>query len=103
MFKVDQSAMPMLSWYCNRGILVESTTEGEELKCLCPPAYYGDRCEYQRKRLSVILELRAPTMIERTSAFKLLVFLVQTSTENVIYSTEIIYLPSVRMSTEVYR
>ncbi|CAF3828814.1 unnamed protein product, partial [Rotaria sp. Silwood1] len=69
-----------LSWYCNRGILVKSTIQDKEFKCLCPPAYYGDRCEYQRKRLNVILELRASTMIERTSVFKLLIFLVQKST-----------------------
>ncbi|CAF1941299.1 unnamed protein product [Rotaria magnacalcarata] len=85
-----------LSWYCNRGIPVNSTVRENEIKCLCPPAYYSDRCEYQRKRLNVILELQAATLIVHTRVFILLIFLVQISTGYVTYSAELIYLPFVQ-------
>ncbi|CAM4846574.1 unnamed protein product, partial [Rotaria magnacalcarata] len=85
-----------LSWYCNRGIPVNSTVRENEIKCLCPPAYYSDRCEYQRKRLNIILELQAATLIVHTRVFILLIFLVQISTGYVTYSAELIYLPFVQ-------
>ncbi|CAF1458817.1 unnamed protein product [Rotaria magnacalcarata] len=81
-----------LSWYCNRGIPVNSTVRENEIKCFCPPVYYGDRCEYQRKRLNVILELQVTTLIVHTRVFILLIFLVQISTDYVTYSAELIYL-----------
>ncbi|CAF4650916.1 unnamed protein product [Rotaria socialis] len=94
--KNELSQNVTLSWYCNRGIAVSSTVRENEIKCLCPSAYYGDRCEYQRKRLNVILELQATTLIVHASVFKLLIFLVQISTGYVTYSAELIYLPFVQ-------
>ncbi|UJR12908.1 hypothetical protein I4U23_017082 [Adineta vaga] len=83
------------SWYCNRGMPIRFIKDPEHFQCLCPPAYYGNRCEYQRKRLNLILELNAPTLIERTSIFKLIVFLIETSNYTIVsQADEIIYLPS---------
>ncbi len=46
------------AWYCNRGIFVRH----RHLKqiCLCPPSYYGDRCEFQSQRVSVTIQMKAP-------------------------------------------
>jgi len=51
-------------WFCNRGLLVYlRRNENEKEKvCLCPPSYYGNRCEYQNERISLTLGLiRAQT------------------------------------------
>ncbi|CAF1150052.1 unnamed protein product [Didymodactylos carnosus] len=42
-------------WYCNRGILVRSYNNTKI--CLCPPAYFGSRCQYQSERISVLLKI----------------------------------------------
>ncbi|CAF1039255.1 unnamed protein product [Adineta steineri] len=40
---------------CNRGILIYEHTEE---RCLCPPAYYGLRCEFQNQRVSITFQIR---------------------------------------------
>ena len=42
-------------WRCNRGLSVYIRTQinPQELYCLCPPAYYGEICQYQNKRVSL--------------------------------------------------
>ncbi|CAF0897048.1 unnamed protein product [Adineta steineri] len=42
------------SYECNRGIAVIQTNE---TRCLCPPAYYGQRCEFFSDRISVIVQI----------------------------------------------
>ncbi|CAF4135808.1 unnamed protein product, partial [Rotaria sordida] len=44
-------------WLCNRGILIY-VGQNESEQCLCPPNYYGDRCQYQNQRVSLTLQLR---------------------------------------------
>ena len=39
------------SYKCNRGI---SVIEMNEIRCLCPPAYYGDWCQFFSDRISII-------------------------------------------------
>ncbi|CAF1026336.1 unnamed protein product [Adineta steineri] len=50
-----------LAWRCNRGlsILVWSGSDNYEQKCLCPPSYYGDLCQYQNQRVSLTLKIHA--------------------------------------------
>ncbi len=49
------------TWICIRGIhvLVRKNHTTNIQKCLCPPAYYGDHCQYQNQRISLTLQLRA--------------------------------------------
>ncbi|CAF1466123.1 unnamed protein product [Adineta ricciae] len=48
-----------IAWYCNRGVYARSSDVlpyGQSNYCFCPPNYYGDRCQFQRKRLSLIIQ-----------------------------------------------
>ena len=45
----------LTAYRCNRGIGVLSIDN--QTVCFCPPQYYGDRCQYQNDRLSVLLHL----------------------------------------------
>ncbi|CAF0930767.1 unnamed protein product [Adineta steineri] len=45
------------AWICNRGILIYVGTEHAE-HCLCPPSYYGDRCQFQSQRVSLTVKFR---------------------------------------------
>ncbi|CAF1154557.1 unnamed protein product [Adineta ricciae] len=86
-----------LGWYCNRGVPIQSTADPNSFQCFCPPAYYGNRCEYQRKRLSLILEINIPTLLERTNVYKFFIFLIQTSNGSIVFhAEEIIYAPYVQ-------
>ncbi|CAF3330624.1 unnamed protein product [Rotaria socialis] len=51
------------AWLCNRGILVFLGLDKRE-HCLCPPSYYGDRCQFQNERISLTIQFTkkcAPT------------------------------------------
>lgn len=43
------------AWICNRGILVSVGKQTNE-QCLCPPSYYGNRCQFQNQRVSLALQ-----------------------------------------------
>jgi len=48
-------------WYCNRGVMINRWNESiknSQLLCLCPPAYYGDRCEYENQRVSLSIRIQ---------------------------------------------
>ncbi|CAF4644530.1 unnamed protein product, partial [Didymodactylos carnosus] len=56
-FDQDEQNNDYVAWYCNRGVLIYGREEKNDT-CLCPPSNYGDRCQYQRKRLSVVLQIQ---------------------------------------------
>ena len=39
--------------FCNRGFYL-STNNGTGLRCFCPPSYYGDQCQYNRRRVTIL-------------------------------------------------
>jgi hypothetical protein len=43
------------TWICNRGIFVYIGKEKLEY-CLCPPSYYGNRCQFQSQRVSLTIK-----------------------------------------------
>ncbi|CAF3343249.1 unnamed protein product [Rotaria sp. Silwood2] len=47
------------SYQCNRGIAI---LQVNTTRCLCPPAYYGSRCEFFSDRISVITHV-APNIL----------------------------------------
>ncbi|CAF4127999.1 unnamed protein product, partial [Adineta steineri] len=42
--------------FCNRGFYLLAQN-GSELDCFCPPSFYGHRCQYNRRRITVIVRL----------------------------------------------
>ncbi|CAF4637807.1 unnamed protein product [Rotaria sp. Silwood2] len=45
---------------CKRGLRVHVNSEDNNTyKCFCPPAYYGNTCEYQNQRVSITIQIRA--------------------------------------------
>ena len=82
-------------WFCNRGIPVKSN--GSRL-CLCPPSYSGDRCENQRKRISISLNIVSPPTIQREVVIKLIVYLIDVASLHILVEEEIIHLPYIHAS-----
>ncbi|CAF1398734.1 unnamed protein product [Adineta steineri] len=82
----DLSAV-FFGWHCHRGVLIRS---GDSYQCLCSPAYYGSRCEYESDRLSVILQLHTPSLINRHQIFQIVIFLLDIN-ENILSYEIILY------------
>ena len=59
----DQS-FKIHSYQCNRGIAI---IEKNETRCLCPPAYYGDWCEFFSDRISIIAHMEDKAELKRIS------------------------------------
>jgi hypothetical protein len=45
-------------------------------RCLCPPSYYGDRCQFQNQRVSLILQFKKQTPSNWRTAFYLIIMLI---------------------------
>ncbi|CAF4713570.1 unnamed protein product [Rotaria sp. Silwood1] len=71
-----------LSKICKRGILIYVNNFTENY-CLCPPAYFGYRCEYQNQRVSLVLQFRT---VEWRTVFTFVIMLVDENTN--IHSSE---------------
>ncbi len=63
-----------LGWLCNRGVFVWFWIgKTKNSRCLCPPSYYGERCEFQNQRVSISIRLKT---FEWHQIFKLVVILI---------------------------
>jgi hypothetical protein len=88
-----RSSSPMRpNWYCNRGI---SINDRRQLRCLCPPSYMGPRCETQRERVSVFLQVISSTLLQPEFGIKLIVYLINIVSLQVLVEEEILHLPYV--------
>ncbi|CAF0858086.1 unnamed protein product [Adineta steineri] len=67
-------------WFCNRGIAI---LERNVRRCLCPPSYYGERCQYQSQRVSLSFRI---TTLELRNIFNLVIMLVDNT--SLIHSHE---------------
>jgi len=67
-------------WLNNRDNTTTST-------CLCPPSFYGDRCQYQNQRISLAIRFRVPSDSYQT-VFAILISLIDQSDERIIHSHE---------------
>ena len=51
----SQTSTPSVnSGYCNRGFYLTGRNRSD-LRCFCPPSYYGPRCQYDSRRVTVIV------------------------------------------------
>ncbi len=51
----DSSWSDYVLHYCNQGVLL--TTQDGTDRCLCPPSYYGHSCQYQSRRVLMIISI----------------------------------------------
>ncbi|CAF1525356.1 unnamed protein product, partial [Didymodactylos carnosus] len=95
---VENRIVPFFN--CHRGIPIESK-EGN--RCLCPPSYYGDLCQYQSERLTIYLQIETSSDDDyHETAFKFLISLMSEEQNNttliVVDSEEILHFPYKHLS-----
>ncbi|CAF1652549.1 unnamed protein product [Adineta ricciae] len=80
------------NWYCNRGILVRFN-HSQSTKCLCPPSYFGSRCQWQNQRISLTLQLEYRTDAFINIVFQLIIMLLDEQRQITTYHEQITYIP----------
>lgn len=91
-------------WFCNRGILARLNDRHEEV-CFCPFYLYGDRCEFQRRRVTIPVQLFPSNFYSNEFVpLKLVYYLINTKTLEIVdYFQQIIVPYDLRMNAEVYQ
>ncbi|CAF0817434.1 unnamed protein product [Adineta steineri] len=90
--------------YCNRGIVI---FEGKsyEKKCLCPPSYFGERCQWQNQRISLTLQIRPVGSHEnKISIYDIFIYLIDNENQIIHNYEKINYMTSKdfnRISTQI--
>ncbi|CAF3857072.1 unnamed protein product, partial [Rotaria sordida] len=79
-------------WYCNRGILIRFNIN-ETKKCLCPPSYFGNRCQWQNQRISLTLQLAYRTVSYTIAVFQIIILLIDEQRQISSYYEQITYVP----------
>ena len=80
--------------HCYRGILIyESKSKAK--RCLCPPNYFGDRCQWQNQRVSLTLQIeRLISTEKKSSIFEIFIYLIDDETKSIENYEQILYNPS---------
>jgi hypothetical protein len=85
------------SWFCDGGLLVRHYTDKDV--CLCFYYHYGDRCEFQRRRLGIIVQFDTSDYYsESTAVIKLVFYLIVE--ESIVDYHQIITVPYQRRWSE---
>ncbi|CAF1534783.1 unnamed protein product [Adineta ricciae] len=58
------------------------------LTCLCPVNYYGEQCQYQNQRISLIIKTIETSLDSRQIQFEIILLLIDDSYERIIHSYE---------------
>ena len=63
-------------WRCNRGfdIRIRMNNQRDKIFCLCPPSYYGDRCQYQNERVSLTMKIEMTSNWRSIMTFVIILF-----------------------------
>ena len=76
---------------CQRGLplraLIDPKRNISTQVCLCPPQYYGDRCQYQNQRVSLTIQVN-PSWTSEQAAYTCIVSLIDDSNEQIVHSYE---------------
>ncbi|CAF3644501.1 unnamed protein product [Adineta steineri] len=77
---------------CHRGLdlrvwLNKSSDLNSTSTCLCPPSYYGNRCQYQNQRLSLSIRFHVSAQ-SRQILFAILIMLIDNTNQRIIHSYE---------------
>ena len=73
------------AWICNRGIPIFIGPD-RVIHCLCPPSYYGDRCQFQSQRVSLTLKFSRECAVGCRGVYAIVLSLVDD--DQVIHSAE---------------
>jgi hypothetical protein len=68
-----------LHGYCNRGFY-QLTKNGTVPVCFCPPSFYGDRCQFNQRRITVRIRLDRFHLLDMSPLLHILVLLVYNDT-----------------------
>jgi hypothetical protein len=75
--------------YCYRGldlyVWLNNTNNSRTITCLCPPSFYGNRCQYQNQRISLSIKFRALSDSWLT-LFAIIISLIDNSNQRIIHS-----------------
>lgn len=83
--------------WCHQGLIVWSKDFPGSYRCLCPPSYYGDHCQYQRSRLTVTFRMETlQTFDTRTILYLIFYLLDEQST--VLTHEWFTYMPNIQMN-----
>ncbi|CAF1109410.1 unnamed protein product, partial [Adineta steineri] len=95
--KISPKISRQLKFGCHRGLRLRVWLNNKSdlitnPVCFCPPSYYGDDCQYQNQRISLVIKFRAPSDSWRTQ-FAIIISLIDDSDDRIIHSYEqIMYL-----------
>ena len=77
----------LVIWYCNRELYLHAPGTRLGFVCLCTTYYYGDRCQFQRKRLTMIFQVQLTGSFNRLSpSLRCVILLVRQNTTTHILS-----------------
>jgi len=93
----DKTFNDRVLFHCHRGLLVR-VYEGED-RCLCPPSYYGLRCEFQNQRLTLSFDSETLITFVQSTVYRLVFYLLDDHNTTLSMET-LIYAPSMHSSTK---
>jgi hypothetical protein len=89
--------------YCHRGILIY---EGQSYikRCLCPPNYFGQRCQWQSQRISLTFRIRQLLSFEKKDfIYELFIYLIDNQNGIIQNYERINFIPSIDCDTKFDR
>ncbi|CAF1527177.1 unnamed protein product, partial [Adineta ricciae] len=85
-YHYSQKISPISPWSCNRGLTVRMKSY-YKYRCMCPPSYYGDLCQYQNERVSLTLGIISA---DRYDVFMIVLMLINNDKFKEIHSYEML-------------
>ncbi|CAF4738784.1 unnamed protein product, partial [Rotaria sp. Silwood2] len=82
-----------VAWYCYYGILILLNDANQTKKCLCPPNYFGSRCQWQSQRVSLTLQFRTEVTVVSPIIFQLIIMLIDEQGKITPNHEQITYIP----------
>ncbi|CAF4563729.1 unnamed protein product, partial [Rotaria sp. Silwood2] len=84
----------VLARYCHDGVVTLFKGVNQTKTCLCPPNYFGSRCQWQSQRVSLTLQFRAQSIISPPVIFQLIIMLIDEQGNIVPNHEHITYMPA---------